>query len=142
MSDELFAFIDKAKVPSRGAWQAAITESGFDLQLDPDMKPMEDSAYSPCMLLGSPSGVEIYYEGDAAFLSDFASLHQGRDYCISFRWGGAMDECACASIASYILAKHFDAVVSSEGAAPVGLEELLLGAQQALDQVRKGERSD
>jgi hypothetical protein len=86
--------------------------------------------------------VEIYYEGDPAFLSDFASLPQGRDYCISFRWGGATDECACASIASYILAKHFDAVVSDEGAAPVGLEELLLGAQQASDQVRKGGRSD
>jgi len=99
---------------------------------------MEDSAYSPCILLGSPSGVEIYYEGDPAFLNDFSRIHQGRDYCISFRWGAGPEECACASIASYALAKRFGAVVSYEGEVPLGLEDLRSGAQEALDLVRKG----
>jgi hypothetical protein len=138
MANELFAFINKTKVPSREAWQAAIDKCGFDLQLDPEMKPMEDSAFSPCTLMGSASGVEIYYEGDPDFLKDFSSINQGRDYCISFRWGGAMDECACASIASYTLAKHFGAIVSYEGEDPSSLEDLLLGAQQAIDEVKKG----
>jgi hypothetical protein len=137
VSNELFAFIDKARVPSREAWQAAIAETGFDLQLDPEMKPMEDSAYSPGTLLGSASGVEIYYEGDPAFLNDYSRINQGRDYCISFRWGAGLDECACASIASYALAKQFGAVVSYEGEAPLGLEDLRIGAQQALDLVQK-----
>jgi hypothetical protein len=137
MSNELLAFIAKAKVPSRDAWQAAIMESGFDLQLDPEMKPKEDSAFSPATLMGKPSGVEIYYEEDPEFLNEFSSIRQGRDYCIIFRWGGDMGECACASIASYALAKHFGAIVSYEGEDPSGLDDLLRGVHQVLEELRK-----
>lgn len=138
MSNELLAFIDKAKVPSREEWQAAINECGFDLQLDPEMKPLEDSAFSPCTLLGSASGVEIWYEGDPEFLKDFSSINQGHDFCIIFRWSGDMGECACASIASYALAKRFGAVVSYQGDGSMSLDDLLQGAQQAVDEVKKG----
>lgn len=124
--------ISDSEVPTREAWQTAINECGFDLQLDPEMKPMEDSAFSPCTLLGKQSGVEIYYEGDPEFLNQFSSINQGRNFCISFRWGGAMDECACASIASYALAKNFGAIVSYEGDAPSSLEDLLNQAKQAI----------
>jgi hypothetical protein len=138
VANELFAFMDKSKVPTREAWQKAIADCGFDLLLDPEMKPMEDSAFSPCTLLGKRSGVEIYYEDDPEFLGEFSSIHQGRNLCISFRWGGAMDECACASIASYALAKYFGAIVSYEGEDPNTLEELFEGAQQAVTLVKEG----
>jgi hypothetical protein len=138
MSNELLAFIDKARVPSREAWQAAINDSGFDLQLDPEMKPLEDSAFSPCTLMGLASGVEIWYEGDPEFLNDFSEINQGRNFCITFRWGGDMGECACASIASYTLAKNFGAVVSYQGDGSMSLAELLQGAQEAVDEVKKG----
>jgi hypothetical protein len=137
MANELLAFIDKAKVPSKEAWQAAIDECGFDLQLDPEMKPMEESAFSPATLMGKPSGVEIYYEGDPEFLNGFSSIRQGRDYCVTFRWGGDMSECACASIASYALAKRFGAIVSYEGEDPAGLDDLLKGVQQVLEELKK-----
>jgi hypothetical protein len=138
VANEQFAFIDKAKVPSREAWQAAVDECGFDLQLDPEMKPMEDSAFSPCFLMGARTGVEIYYLDDPEFLNDTASINRGRNFCISFRWGGHMSEGACAMIASYALAKHFDAVVSYEGDEPMALDVLLEGARQIVEEARKG----
>lgn len=137
MSNELLAFIAKSKVPTKDAWQAAINECGFDLRLDPEMKPIEDSAFSPATLMGKESGVEIYYEGDPEFLNEHSSIRKGRDYCVIFRWGGDMGECACASIASYALAKKFDAIVSYEGEEPAGLEDLLKGVHQVLEELRK-----
>lgn len=138
MANAQYVFIDKAKVPTRESWQAAINECGFDLQLDPEMKPMEDSAFSPCTLWGKESGVEIYYEGDPQSMNELCSISQGRDYCISFRWGGAMDECACAMIASYALAKHFGAIVSYEGNEPMSLEDLFKETQSIIVEIRKG----
>jgi hypothetical protein len=141
MANEQYAFIDKAKVPSRKTWQAAIDECGFDLQLNPRMKPLKDSAYSPCTLLGTASGVEIYYRGDRKFLKQSSSINGGRDFCISFRRGhdsGAC-ACACAMIASYALAKHFGAIVSYEGDEPIGLEDLRKATLEIVDMVRKGE---
>jgi hypothetical protein len=138
MANEQFVFIAKEKVPSRSAWQAAIDQCGFDLKLDPDMKPMEDFAFSPCTLLGKSSGVEIYYQGDPEILKEFSSINQGRSYCISFRWGGAFDECACAMIASYALAKHFDAIVSYEGDEPMDLESLRRETMGVLEELKKG----
>jgi len=118
MANEQYAFIEKARVPTRTAWQEAIDESGFDFQLDPDLKPFEDSGFSPCKLMGSDAGVEIYYDGSDELLSQFSDIAQGRDFCISFRWGGSMIECASAMIASYALAKSFDAIVSYDGETP------------------------
>lgn len=132
MANELFAFIDRFRVPTREAWQRAITDCGFDLLLGPEMKPMEDSGFSPCTLQGKQTGVEIYYRDDPEFLSRFSTIRKGRNICVTFRWGGAMDECACASIASYALAKHFDAIVSYEGGEPDSLEALLAGAKEAV----------
>jgi len=137
MANELFAFIDPAKVPTGEAWQAAIVECAFDLRLDPEMKPKEDSAFSPMTLLGKPSGVEIYYTDEREFLDEFDEIRGAREYCVSFRWGGDMGECACASIASFVLAKHFGALVSYEGDEPGSLEALKEGADQALEYFRK-----
>ena len=71
VANSQYAFIDRERVPSREAWQAAITKSGFDLQLDPELKPFEDSGFSPCTLLGSASGVEIYYSDDPEDIGEF-----------------------------------------------------------------------
>jgi hypothetical protein len=137
MSNELFAFIDQVKVPTREAWQQAIHQSGFDLQLDPGMKAVGDSRFSPCTLMGTMSGVEISGVGEVSFLNDFSEIHNGRDFCITFRWGGDMRECACALVASYVLARDFGAIVSFEGNEAMPLEELLQEARDAVDSVRK-----
>jgi len=133
VANDQYAFIDKSKVPNREAWQAAIKDCGFDFELDPELKPFEDSGFCPCKMEGRDAGVEIYYDDLATTVEDestetkelFSNLADGRDYCISFRWGGSMVECASAMIASYALARHFGAVVSYEGEAPGDLESFL-----------------
>lgn len=126
MANEQYAFLSRGNVPSRDAWQAAIDEAGFDLQLDPKMRPFEDSGFSPCKLEGRDSGCEIDYNGSRELLESFRELVGGHDYCISFRWGGDMSECACAMIASYALAKNFGATVSYEGEPPAETLETFL----------------
>lgn len=126
MANEQFAFLKKSEVPSRAAWQAAIEACGFDFQLDPELKPFEDSGFLPCKLMGSDAGFEISYEDLAALPRELRDLAQGRDYCISFRWGGSMAEGASAMIASYALAKSFDAIVSYEGEPPAETLDALL----------------
>lgn len=89
MANEQYAFLRKQDVPTRQQWQSAITECGFDFQLDPDLQPFEDAGFCPCKLARSESGFEIYYDGSPELLSEFAGIAQGCDYCIAFRWGEA-----------------------------------------------------
>jgi len=103
MALEQHAFVQKAKVPSRNEWQAAIDQLGFDLQLFPDLKPFENSGFLPCRINGKDSGFEIYYEPADDLLAAYPDMKEkmgGRDFAISFRWGGEMGECACELIAS------------------------------------------
>lgn len=132
MANEQFAFLAKSKVPDRAGWQAAIDDCGFDLKLDPDLQPFEDSGYLPCKLKGRDSGFEIYYQ-DAGELGDLNAIAGTHDHCISFRWGGDMAECACVMVASYVLAKRFSATVSYEGEPPPdSLDDLLAETMEAL----------
>lgn len=138
MANEQFVFVEKSKVPSRDAWQAAIDEAGFEFQLDPALKPFEDSGYLPCQLLGSEAGFEIDYESVADLSLELRELARGRDYCITFRWGGSMTECASVLIASYALAKDFDALISLEGDEPCeDLNALLKETMDVLEELRE-----
>lgn len=138
MANEQFAFLNKKQVPSREAWQAIIDECGFDFQLDPELKPFEDEGFLPCRFLGGDGGFEIYYFPSADVAEDFGDLIQGRDYCISFRWGGSMVECASVMIASYTLAKGFDAIVSYEGEdPPESLEAFLAETRECIEEAKK-----
>ena len=118
MANEQYAFLDKSNVPDRDAWQSAITECGFDLQLDSELKVGDQSGYAACRILNTDAGVEIYFDDDADFIKQFADIATNKNYCISFRWGGSMVECACAMVLSYALAKHYSAIVSYEGEPP------------------------
>ena len=138
MANEQYAFLSKDRVPSRAAWQAVIYESGFDFQLDPELKPFEDSGFLPCRFMGREGGFEIYYFPAADVADDFGDIAQGRDFCILFRWGGSMVECASVMIASYALAKGFDAVVSYEGEEPAeSLEAFLKETQECIELAKK-----
>lgn len=114
MSLEQHALIARENVPSVTAWQAAITQLGFDFQIDPELKPFEDTGFVPCKLGQLDSGFEIYYESVGNVLSSYPQIKEKiepRDFAISFRYAGDMAECACALIASASLAKSFDAVI-------------------------------
>ncbi|HBA86266.1 MAG TPA: hypothetical protein DCZ95_19460 [Verrucomicrobia bacterium] len=112
------AFIQKSRVPSREQWQQAIDKLGHEFELDPDLKPNEDSGFLPCKLKGYPSGFEIYYEPANEYLKlypDLSTRNGNRDWCITFRWGGDLAECACVLIASAALIDSFDAIIYYPG---------------------------
>lgn len=138
MANEQYAFLNKDQVPSRAAWQSEIEECGFDFQLDPDLKPFEDSGFLSCKFMGKEAGFEINYFPTSEVAEDFGDIAQGRDFCISFRWGGSMIECASVMIVSYALAKSFNAVVSYEGEEPAeNLDDLLKETQECIKEARK-----
>jgi hypothetical protein len=140
MANEQYAFLEKSKVPGREVWQAAIDDAGFEFELDSELTPFEDSGFLPCKLFGSEAGFEIYYDESGELLGEFSDLAHGRDYCISFRWGGSMTECASVMIASYALAKSFDAIVSYGGEGPYEDLDSFLEETMAIIEDAKKER--
>lgn len=113
MSLEMQVFLRKERVPAVSAWQAAVTTLGIALELDPQLNPLQDSGFSPSKINGNQSGFEIYSEPAAALLAEQPRLTKpvaDRDWCISFRWGGDLKECACVLGASAALVKTCDAV--------------------------------
>ena len=118
MANEQFAFLKSSRVPNRDQWQQAIDHAGFNFKLDPQFDPRTNVGFVPCKLNGAESGVEMYFDDSNEFMEGFGDIAGNRDCCISFRWGGNMQECACAMIASFALASEFGAVVSYEGEPP------------------------
>lgn len=113
MSLEMQVFLEKRRVPDRGSWQAAVESLALPLRLSPDLDPIHDTGFSPSEISGRKSGFEIYSEPADAHLQDqpeLGSIVGNRDWCISFRWGGDMKECACVLAASAGLVKLCDAV--------------------------------
>jgi hypothetical protein len=118
MSNVQFAFLRSSQVPTRNQWQEAIDRLGFGFMLDPTLEPRSNVGYVPCHLDGNETGVEMSFDDSAKFIAKFSAIAGDRDCCISFRWGGSIEECACAMIASLALASDFDAIVSYEGEPP------------------------
>lgn len=134
-----YALMRKDSVPTRDAWQRAITASGFPLELSPSLKPHEDSGYSPCTLMGGNSGFELHLTEDQETIDGFAEMAPNADVALEFCWGSDMGECACAMIATFALAKEFDAVVTYEGEAPMlDLQAFEGEVIEIIDLVRSG----
>lgn len=115
MANELYAFMKSCDVPTRDQWQQAIDRSNFDLKLDSERQPRTNVGFVPCTLNGLETGTEIYFDDSDEFMDSFRDLAGDRESCITFRWGGSIQECACAMVASYALASSFGALVSYEG---------------------------
>jgi hypothetical protein len=113
MSLEMHVFLVRQRVPDGASWQAAVDSLALPLRLSPDLDPIHDKGFSPSEIRGLKSGFEIYSESANEHLQDRAELARvvgNRDWCISFRWGGDMNECACVLAASAGLVKLCDAV--------------------------------
>jgi hypothetical protein len=136
MSLQQTAYVARANVPDRAALQAAVDALGFDCKIDTFYVPFQCSGFLPCVLAGSASGFEIYFEAAADVLSDFPNLAGtvgSRDVAITFRWGGDMSECACVLIVSAALAKTFGAIVHYQDDDMVySAEQLVAEALQAI----------
>jgi hypothetical protein len=113
MSLEMNVFLEKARIPDRSSWQAAVSSLGLPFELNPELDPLHDRGFSPSKLNGLDSGFEIYSESAKSVIENqpqLAEILDSRDWCISFRWGGNLSECACVLAASAGLVKLCDAV--------------------------------
>ena len=113
MSLEMNVYVEKRRVPDRISWQAAVECLALPLRLYPDLDPMHDTGFPPSEIKGLKSGFEIFSEPADAYLQDRAELAKvvgNRDWCISFRWSGDINECACVLAASAGLVRLCDAV--------------------------------
>lgn len=142
MANEQYVFLKSGNVPTRDQWQQAIDHAGFDFILDPKLDPRTNAGFVPCKLNGVETGVEIYFDDSVEFMNDFANIAGDRDCCISFRWGGSMEECACAMIASLALATRFGAVVSYEGEPPQNLNDFRRNTDTILRDATDAQRTD
>jgi hypothetical protein len=137
VSNTLFAFLKKLNVPSQNALQASIDALGFDLKIDPDMKLLVDTGFSPCQLNGvGDVGFELLYEDSKSLIAgneEFRFIAGENDVCISFSWGGRMKDFACVMIVSCALAKDFDAVVTYEGQEPGNLADMLAATAEIIE---------
>lgn len=133
MSLQQTAYVERASVPDRAALQAAVDALGFDCKIDAFYVPFQCSGFLPCVLAGSESGFEIYFEAAVDALSDFphlAGIVGSRDVAITFRWGGDMSECACVLIVSSALAKAFGAIVHCQD------DDMLYSDEQLVEEAR------
>lgn len=113
MSMELHVLLAKPRLPDVRLWQAAIDALGFDVKLDPSLEVESDTGFLSATFKGRDSGFEFdvspaseITKTYAQFASDFA----GRDVSVNFRWGGDLNEMACALAASAALAQLSDGV--------------------------------
>ena len=74
MSNEMHALLAKDSVPSQIEWQNSINKLGFNLKIDPELKPFVDSGFSPCKINGRDSGFEIIYETSADFFDNYPEI--------------------------------------------------------------------
>jgi hypothetical protein len=109
MSLAMHVFLKKSSVPDRSSLQDAVNSLGLPLVLDPELNPLVDSGFSPSKKIkNTDSGFEISSEPAQDLLQNYPHLAKtiaGRDWCITFRWGGDMNECACVMAASAGLVK-------------------------------------
>jgi hypothetical protein len=99
VSIEMHMFLEKSRVPGRARLQKAVESLALPLEIDPTLDLMKDRGFSPCKIKGISSGCEIFSESPQEIVAAYPELKKsigGRDWCISFRWGGDMKECACA----------------------------------------------
>ena len=119
MANEQYAFLRRSELPTTAALQTAISDDPtFTLVIDANTDLKATAGFVPCEICGVESGVEIDFNDSPELIADFGDIASDRDCCLVFRWGGDMIECACAMVLSYVLAKHYNGIISYDGEPP------------------------
>lgn len=110
MSVELCVYLHDRDLPSRDAWQTAISAAGIDLQLD-DFAPREHTGFLPAKLNGQNSGFEYYFQPVAANERDDVLAEIGdRDRVVLFVTHASEIEGRSAMLAAAVLTELVDGV--------------------------------
>ncbi|HEY3767769.1 MAG TPA: hypothetical protein VGN44_03775 [Candidatus Angelobacter sp.] len=118
MSQEMHVFLNKSRVPDRSSWQASISSLGLPLVFNLNLNPLVDTGFSPAKIKDIDSGFEIYSESAKEILQSYPNITKAvgnRDWCITFQWGGNLNECACVMAASAGLVKLCNALAFFPG---------------------------
>ena len=113
MSLEMHVFLKKSSLPGRESWQDAVAFLKLPVVLDPELDLLKDSRFSPAKLGDMDSGFEIYSGPAQDVLQNYPDLTRtitDQDWCVTFRWGSDVNECACVLAASAGLVKLCNAV--------------------------------
>jgi hypothetical protein len=118
MSLEMHVFLSKSKIPDRSSWQASVSSLGLPLIFDPELNPNVDTGFSPTKVKDINSGFDIDSGSANELLPAYPDIRKAvgdRDWCITFRWSGDLNECACVMAASAGLVKLCDALAFFPG---------------------------
>ena len=134
MALELHIFMQVLRVPNREDWQHTIEQLGFPTVLDLTLDLRRDTGFTPTSYKGKSTGFELYLEPAADVLSSYAHIEpkiDGRDMCVTFRWGSDLTECDAALSAAAALVKLTDGVYFYPD------DDILYNVDETIDAVRK-----
>jgi len=106
MSMELHVLLAKRALPDVQCWQAAIDSYGFDVKLDSGLNVGTHTGFWPAALKGRDSDFEFDVTPVSDVVEafpDIAGRLSGLDIVGNFRWGGDLNEMACALVAAAAL---------------------------------------
>jgi hypothetical protein len=105
MSVDLIVYLRRSSMPTPTAWQRAITDAGFPVEMDTDIDPDTFSGFLPCKLRGAVSGFE--YFGGRLSPSDAAEVGAppGSDFSVTLVTHSDLKEFACSAVAAGALAQ-------------------------------------
>ena len=105
MSIHLNVYLARSSMPEPKQWAAAITEAGFDAQLDSDFDVDSKTGFLPCKYKGELAGFEYY--ADSVTPEERAALELSNvfDFAVMFVTGSNMRDFISSLIASGILCK-------------------------------------
>lgn len=131
MSVELHIFLQKSRLPTRGAWQQELQRYGFPVLLQAGFDPQRDSGFRPATYRNVPAGFEYYAypSRDVEVLNQnphIASLLGNRDLCATFRWGTELSGMSAALASAASLAKLSDGIYYYPD------DGIIYGAEEAL----------
>jgi hypothetical protein len=98
MSLEMHVFLEKSRIPNRSPLQDTISSLNLPFVLNPELNLLTDSGFSPSKIQDADSGFEIYSEPAQDIMQNYPHLTEtiaNRDLCLTFRWSGDLNECAC-----------------------------------------------
>jgi hypothetical protein len=105
MSASLYVSCQRAVLPTRDAWQAALKAAKFDLLLG-EVQWSKQTGFLGAKFRSRPTGFEMIVEDAKPVAKALGiKLPAEHDVVVSFAFGSDMDECHAATAASACLAK-------------------------------------
>jgi hypothetical protein len=135
MAVEVHVLLRTDRLPDAQQWQSAIDSLGFDMKLDHTLVVEKNTGFLPAKFKGRNSGFEFDVSPASDIIESYpaqAAKFVGVNRSANFRWGGNLNEMACALVAAAALTKI------GTGIWFYPADEMVLDAAGALQQVREG----